>query len=485
MTITPTAEQLRIIEAATADDTNLIIEARAGAAKTTTLIMLAEALSGKNILSLAFNAKIRDEMRERMPANVRAMTLNGIGYAAWREFCGERCRVNERKNYSLLRAEIESLSRAEQEEAWEYFSETLKAIAQAKLVGYPGPRIGQGVKPLTDAATFYDENLLFEATPLQRQLIDTVCMKSWQATLRGELDFDDMLLGPAICGVSFDHYDVVLVDEAQDLSPINHVLLRKICRFRTRLIAVGDPCQAIYGFRGADETSMKTLKKIFDCTTYRLTTSFRCSQAVIENARWRAPDMRWPDWAKPGLILRPTSWTAADIPDGSAILCRNNAPLFNIGLRLLAAGRYPEFAGRNILKNLAGKMKKIGKPQLPQEKALSAVEMWKEAELKRIRDAALVLDIAECMRLFIRETETLGDAIALVLALEGRSGAIQLMTGHRAKGLEFETVFFLDHKLCRSDGQDPNIRYVIETRAKDKLIYINSDDYVMEQTDAA
>ena len=478
---TPTEEQLRIISAVSETRDNLIIEARAGAAKTTTLIMLAEAMPDARILSLAFNAKIRDEMRERMPANVDAMTLNGIGYSAWRGYCNTRCRVEKRKNYYLLRAEIEKLERAEQKEAWELFSETLKAIGKTKLMGYIGPNQSAGTRPLISRADFYASALDFEATPLQEQLIDTVASKSWTATLRGELDFDDMLLGPAICGVSFEHYDVVLVDEAQDLSTINHVLLQKICRFRTRLIAVGDPYQAIYGFRGADENSMAVLREAFAAKTFYLTVSFRCPQAIVENARWRAPDMQWPDWAKPGLILRPNMWSPSDIPDGAAIICRNNAPLFTTAIRLLRAGRFPEFAGRDVLKNLVTRMRKLGKDKLPREKALAAIKPWLEEEKKRQRNHDLLRDIAECMRIFLNETETLGDAIAFVKNLESRGGRIYLMTGHRAKGLEFDTVFFLDHHLCRKTGQDPNIRYVIETRAQNRLVYIKSDDFIKDK----
>ena len=72
----------------------------------------------------------------------------------------------------------------------------------------------------------------------------------------------------------------------------------------------------------------------------------------------------------------------------------------------------------------------------------------------------------------------MGGAIELAKALESQSGRIKLMTGHKAKGLEFDIVFFLDPELCRTDrDQDANIKYVIQTRAKDKLIYVESDSY--------
>ena len=51
------------------------------------------------------------------------------------------------------------------------------------------------------------------------------------------------------------------------------------------------------------------------------------------------------------------------------------------------------------------------------------------------------------------------------------------MTGHKAKGLEFDNVFHLDPELIRSGDQEDNLRYVISTRSKDKFYEINSRDF--------
>jgi ATP-dependent exoDNAse (exonuclease V) beta subunit len=57
-------------------------------------------------------------------------------------------------------------------------------------------------------------------------------------------------------------------------------------------------------------------------------------------------------------------------------------------------------------------------------------------------------------------------------------GRIKLMTGHKAKGLEFNRVFFLDRYLLQKKGQDLNVRYVIETRAREALYYVDSRDWI-------
>lgn len=479
MTFTLTDEQVAIVEAASSTRNNLLVVARAGAAKTTTLVEAAKAMPSAMGLVLAFNKSIADEMKQRLPENFKAQTLNGCGFQAWQRYIGRRCKVDGRKTYFLLRQEIEKLSKPDQDEAWELFSETLKGIGHAKMQGFiPKDGLPSAFRPITDEDTFFNIALPFEATDLQRRLIIDISKQSFKLAREGSIDFDDMLLGPAVSGVNFDYYTDILVDESQDLSMINHVLLRKIKKPKTRIIAVGDPCQAIYGFRGADTSSMKTLGELFEMEELYLTTSFRCASAIVENARWRAPDMRWPDWAKPGLVLRPESWAADDIPDGAAIICRNNAPLFSLALRLLRDGRYPELLGRDIVKSLLASMKKLGKPTLGRDEALASLRGWTASTKQRQRDHAQVDDQAMCMQIFIEATSSLGDAMALAENVMNRDGRIYLMTGHRSKGLEYETVFFLDSHLCQvKRDQDANIKYVIETRAKERLVYVTSETY--------
>lgn len=472
---TPTPEQEAIVAAAVETKDNLIIEARAGAAKTSTLILIAEALPDISILSLAFNKKIADEMRERLPDNCDSMTLNGLGHRAWYQFLRKRLRVDARKNYGLLREAIDDLTDDDdKDEAWEFFAETLKAIGMSKQEGYLPDDFKGHWKPLCGDDEFF-ATLEFEPSDLQIDLIRRVSQASFMQALEGYIDFDDQILCPAVCSVSFPTYPLILVDEAQDLSPINHVILRKLVKIN-RLIAVGDPCQAIYGFRGADENSMKNLQQKFSMTTFYLTISFRCSKAVTYNAKWRAPDMQSPDWAAEGSVHRLATWDASLIEDSSAIICRNNAPLFGVAISLIKQGRLPEILGRDIAKNLEKILKSLGKPNMLQGSAIEELDRWRDKELKRVRNAGVVRDKHECLRIILAETDTLGDAIAYLKHLLSREGRILLMTGHKSKGLEFESVFFLDAFLCRIDrGQDANIKYVIETRSKGSLTYIETE----------
>jgi hypothetical protein len=75
--------------------------------------------------------------------------------------------------------------------------------------------------------------------------------------------------------------------------------------------------------------------------------------------------MRAPDWQIDGTIKVLPEWSADDVPDSAAIICRNNAPLFTAALRLLRAGRGIKLVGMDIGSGLVRIMKKLGPPTLP------------------------------------------------------------------------------------------------------------------------
>ena len=475
-----TAEQQLILETATNTSDNLLISARAGAAKTTTLVLLAEALAPTEVLAIAFNKKIANELRERLPENADSATLNALGHRAIKNYLGKHPKVDARKSYFLLREVITELQDpGERDLAFEDFSDLLQAVRTAKQEGYMPGKLHPQARPLIADSSFFDL-LEFEPAELHREIIDEAMRRSFRACLEGKIDFDDQIYFPAIMSCSFPSPAVTMIDEAQDLSHINHVLLRKIVRNR-RLIAVGDPCQAIYGFRGASENSMEELRSAFSMCELYLTLCFRSAQSIVEEARWRAPDMQFRKDAPAGLVESPASWRAEDIRDGDAIICRNNAPLFSMAIELIRAGLNPELSSGDILAGLDTIFKKLGKPALSSEEALIACEEHFAALALKKRRKAQLRDMRECVELFLRESPTLGEAHAHFTRITQQAGRIKLMTGHKSKGLEFDRVWLLDPALLSKKGQDRNLLYVMQTRARHELRYVESADFSSEK----
>lgn len=499
MTHKPTEEQEAIVEAAKNSDRNLLVAALAGAAKTSTLEMIAQALPKVEILALAFNKAMAVEMQERMPSNVKAMTLNALGHRTWMDATGRRLVINASKTYDILQELIKQQSSADASTLWDNFGEIKRIVDFGKSCGYIPSDHYDSAKALMRDEDFFG-HLEQQLSPLEEDIIRAATLESLAQALKGQCDFNDQILMPTVFHGAFPRYPLILVDETQDLSALNHATLRKMAGFkpaktittgdvtvdygverptRSRVIAVGDPCQAIYGFRGAHEDSMRKLRQTFDMQELPLTISFRCPQEVVKHVRWRAPRMRWPEWAKRGTVITLDAWSAKDLPTDAVIICRNNAPLFNIAIKLLKNERTCELHGKDVVAQITKVMRKFGGHDLPQHDVLAKIEAWLEGEKEKnkARAHARLEDRAQCMAIFAREGATLGDALAYAQHLSQLNSPLKLMTGHGSKGLEFDHVYFLDQHLVGKEDQDPNLRYVIATRAKETLTYIRSEDF--------
>jgi superfamily I DNA/RNA helicase len=120
--------------------------------------------------------------------------------------------------------------------------------------------------------------------------------KSYQAQLdkQGLIDFDDQLLMALDLLRTRDWSKVlpwrhILVDEAQDLNPIQKDIVAALASQKgATLFMVGDPDQAIYGFRGAD--SRLFIDNFPQLTHLRLSTNFRSGSALVSRASKLASD---------------------------------------------------------------------------------------------------------------------------------------------------------------------------------------------------
>ena len=488
MSFTPTREQQAIVDATVNTKDNLLITARAGSGKTSSIQLMAEAMKEPKALCLAFNKNIAVEMQERLPSTCTASTLNSLGHRAWGATISKRLQLDTRKNYKLLSAIVNRFSQERRDRFngdGEGFTNVLQAISRGKRYGFMPSNV-KGVSPIITESHFFDCTDAY-LNSIQRDVVCRVSRESFKQALNGLIDFDDQILCPTIYNeASFRQYPLTLIDEAQDLSELNHAMLAKVVG-KKRIIAVGDDCQAIYAFRGAEEESMSLLKQQFNMTELKLTVSFRCGQDIIRNARDnhpRASDMKWVENAPMGEVLHYKTWTAEEsedavIEDGMAIICRNNAPLFSCALDMLAAGRKPYLANRNVIMHIVKILESFGNDGMTQVEVFDAIDLWVSKAHETRRDTETINDTAACMSVLAKRAGTLGDAISLANTIDKRSGGVWLSTVHKAKGLEWNKVAILDVHLIDPDRvrQDANVRYVAETRAKNTLMYITSEGY--------
>ena len=79
-------------------------------------------------------------------------------------------------------------------------------------------------------------------------------------------------------------YPWICIDEYQDINCTQYNLIRLLAPEKdSNIFAIGDPDQAIYGFRGADITFIQRFKDDYPTgAVYELDTSYRCSRTILE-----------------------------------------------------------------------------------------------------------------------------------------------------------------------------------------------------------
>lgn len=470
----PTEEQADILEAVRSTTSNLILNALAGTGKTSTLQLIEKVSTQQPILYLAFNRRIADEASKKFSSTTSVRTLNGLGHRVWQKTQSQRLNLNPKKTQEIYKAIIAAMPKSVQSICHEAYWDVIEGVSKAKIVGYIPEGTYTHVKALATKAELI-ASLDEIPDSLTCDLIDATLTESIKQSYLGTIDFADQIYMPTLFGGTFPSFPLVLGDEAQDFSPINHKLLRRVVGRGTRLCTVGDPWQSIYAFRGAVQSGMEKIAGRFECTGFPLSLSFRCPEAIVNHVLPHVPHFRW---TKPGgkvEVLKDLKLT--EISNDCAILCRNNAPLYHLALRLLREGRSVSVAGSELGPKILSIMRKFGDDSLSKSGVLSAINTW--CTEKATKGSKSASDTADCMRVFASYGTTLGGSLAYAKKLFESEGTIRLLTGHKAKGLEWPLVYHLDPWLIgkhekSNHSQEENLRYVISTRAQETLYEINS-----------
>ena len=468
--MTPTSEQTHILDLVTKTDSNLMINALAGTGKTATLKMIEAIAPTKPILVLAFNKKIAEDASKTMVSTNTVRTFNSLGHRIWAAAIGRNFKPDPRKTADLYRTMISETTRPQQKLMWEAFWPVVEGVAQAKSLGYIPPQHSLAKRSL---ASWPQVAAAMDETPdafIHRQ-IDATLLRSIALAYAGTCDFNDQVYMPTLFTGSFPEFPLVMVDEYQDLNPINHHMIAKLTRHR--IIGVGDPHQSIYEFRGAKPAGMAHAVATYTMTECDLSTSFRCPEAIVHSVHWHVPNFRW---IKPGgIVCDLSSLDIREVPEGVTFICRNNAPLFALAMRCLSSGISVNVSGSDIGPRLIRQMKKLGPEDLPRDSLLPAIAEWLAA--KKDRGSKTAADAAACMRVFADHGENLGQALRYAEHLFAQTaGKLHFITGHKSKGLEYPHVVHLDPFLLGDNEQEKNLSYVISTRASEQLYSVNSNN---------
>jgi DNA helicase-2/ATP-dependent DNA helicase PcrA len=222
--------------------------------------------------------------------------------------------------------------------------------------------------------------------------------------------------------------EYILVDEVQDMSIVQWKILRKITDQNVKVFCVGDSAQLIYQFRGASSKYLKRFKyKFNNSAQVRLKINYRSSPEIVELSNW---------------------------------LRKEIDPKYHVIEHVCEVQELPRFSNRVTLdKALESLVIKIG---------------------MLLRSGGEVNEIAILVRTNIQQLEVekaLTQSKIPIYQDKDKFG-IRLMTMHKAKGGEFETVFVIDprfnHSTLDTKAAELRILYVALTRAKNNLTIYSS-----------
>jgi DNA helicase-2/ATP-dependent DNA helicase PcrA len=509
--------------AVTAEGSLVAVIAGAGSGKTRVLTrriayrIAIDTADARHTLALTFTRQAAGELRRRLRAaglrdHVEAGTFHSVMLALLRQRWADTDRrprtvVTDRRR--LLR---DVLSAGDRRPSAPAFEALLAELDWATSRGFDGAAYRRAVR----------ENARRPSTGVDTAARVIEGYRALKAS-RGIIDFDDVLAlaareledDPSFMDATRWRFRHLLVDEAQDLNPLQHRVIDLLRAGRDDLFLVGDPAQAIYGFNGADPTLLVDIENRFaGVEVIRLPVNHRSTPQIVAAGTHVLERSRQPAALASGrsdgdmVELHRSDDAAAEaahiarlarrvdpnlLRNGElAVLARTNAQLDPIGDALQRAGLPVRRSSTNANSPLQTAIREaaanssasrlrawahdtlddLGPTDPPGEPAAAQVDA------ARSRVAATALE-------FLRE-HPLGDgatfrawvATSQVFETDDRTG-VELLTFHAAKGREWHTVIvsgvessLVPHKsatTAATRAEEARLLYVALTRATDRL----------------
>lgn len=424
---------------------NAIVKAVAGSGKSTTVEEAVKRCQGSSVV-LAFNRAIAEEMKRR---DVNGRTFHSLVMPIVMRHKGQQ-NVNATKLRDLCDAQLtERMCKL-----YSPFMCCLVGLARNAGIGALVPNEPQA---WCDLVEYHDLELDSEEASMSAALeLSQELLKASNES--DEVDFDDMLYIAVRDGLTLPKFDFVFVDEAQDTNAIQRAIIRKIMKPAGRLIAVGDPAQAIYGFRGADSNSLQLIADEFACVELPLTVSYRCPTSVVAHARKWVSHIEAAPNAEAGEVKDVgKAWNQSTFTAGDLVVCRTTKPLVSLVYQLIKLRVSAVIMGREIGQSLATLIKRMKGRTI--EEMSERLKNWAEREYERAiakkqeSKADAILDKRDCVLTLVQALDESRRTIPALLELidslfSDKAAAVTLATIHKSKGLEADRVFWLNHSQC-------------------------------------
>jgi superfamily I DNA/RNA helicase len=478
-------EQKAIFEWFESGTGNLVVEAYAGCAKTSTAVAAFPKSNDARMLYCVFNKKNQIEAQGKISdPRIEVKTLHSLGFSYITRAWG-RCKPDDDIEIERLKLLIGD------NQPPEIIGAILKMVGFLKNCSVTVPTV--------DDATAECELRGIEVPEIEdwnHEKIAEVAVGIMELSMHkddmGRISFNDMVWLPVVLNIVKPDYDLVLVDEAQDQSPVQLEMVSRASR--GRICVIGDQKQCIYSFRGASHEGMENMRVKLNAATLGLTTTYRCPKAVVEIAKQFVPSYKAAPTAPEGTTddIELHKVTEEAKP-GHAILSRLNAPLMPLCLSLLRKGIPARIEGRDVGKALVGIIKSMKAKSVPD--FINKVETWRDRmntrNVSKKNGKSLMEQANDTADTLIALSDGLGSVREIeerILSLFQDSAnchtpAVVLSTVHKAKGLEWKRVFIIGNTFLKKRNRDEeNIFYVAITRSQNHLTFIGGNPNVKDST---
>lgn len=452
---------------------HVLVRARAGTGKTTTIVEALRHLpEGKKALLVAFNKSIARELEQRAPPTVSVRTLHSFGFGALR--AAFRTRIDEGKVERHAHALFPATSLRNG-----VLGNLAKLVSRAKATLAEPDDLDALIDTLDlDVPAIERPDYIERASELL-----AACFRD-----TASCDFDDMIWLPVRHKIGLPKFDYVFVDETQDLNACQIDLALGAVRPKGRVFAVGDDRQAIYAFRGADAHAVDRVVKRLRARVLPLSITYRCAKVIVDLARRIVPDFEAAPTAPEGSIRTTNEATLrADAAPGEFVISRKNAPLIGLCLGFIAANKPATIAGRDIGAGLLAMVNRAKTDDV--KELLSFVDDWRDTERERLllrgRDTQAVEDRAACIEALCEGAADVAAVRARIVALftdRDDSQRIVCTTVHKAKGLERDRCWILAETFSAASVEEDNLWYVAVTRARSEVCIVGAIPDAAEQT---
>lgn len=474
---------------------NVVINAKAGSSKTTTAVKALDFIpSDKQVLFLAFNKSIAEELSARITdkPNVRAWTFHSLGYRILCEHFNVtldrfKYKTYIQKNIMTLGEGNPSLMTYETREKYRKNCEELTDLARYNKAQSP--------QEIGEVAEKY--GIVCEANEVNA----TAQVLEWGRTHTETIDYTDMEWLPYELNLPTYRYkfDWIIIDEAQDTSPIRQELFKRCLKKGTRFAAIGDKDQTINAWCGSDVSAFENFLREKDTIQLDLPICYRCPKTVITKLQTLVPDIQ----AAPNAIEGEVKYDVSqyDAAPGDMVLCRMSAPLSTLYSDYLKKNIKAYIKGSDIGEGLNNLIKSTGSEKVSFDFQTDGIipRLYRNL-MKTLRKIMTTGDVKfenaiqteKFMRLYdsIKTIEILGNntdeyeyltSTIRNIFTDKKGDGICLTTVHKAKGLEADNVFILCPSLMPSplakkqweiEGEH-NIMYVAWSRAKKTLNFVS------------